>query len=85
MQSDISKKETRFVAAGDKKIDVSVDGENVVVKFMIFESGLGWCCQKTLTMAADLADSLFDDLKTARIEARDANDDILSAELLLEI
>jgi hypothetical protein len=42
-------------ALGDKKkIDVSVEADQVIVKFLTWVEGLGWQCQKTIKIDSDM-------------------------------
>lgn len=68
--------------AGDNKVEVSIDGDNAVIRMSTYADGIGWFVQKTITVDADLLDALSDQFAAARGKIRREADEILSADLL---
>lgn len=67
---------------GDKKVEVSIDGDKAVIRMFTYAEGIGWFVQKTITVDADMLDVLTDQFAAARGQIRREGDDILSADLL---
>jgi hypothetical protein len=65
-----------------KQVEVSVDGDNAVIRLSSYAEGIGWFVQKTITVDADLLDALTDQLSMLRGKIVRENDEILSAEIL---
>ena len=42
----------------DKKIEVSVENDEAVLKLSTWTENLGWCCQKTMRLEAEMLDEL---------------------------
>lgn len=57
-------------AEPNKKIEVVFeereDGDGVSLKYMTWTDGLGWCCQKTISVEADQLDELHRAIMVAR-------------------
>lgn len=66
----------------DKKVEVSVEGDSAVIRMSTYADGIGWFVQKTITVDADMLDSLADQLAVARGRIRREGDEILSADTL---
>jgi len=66
----------------NKKVEVSIDGENAVIRMCTYADGVGWFVQKTITLDADMLDALSDQFAEARGKIRREGDDILSADIL---
>jgi len=66
----------------EKKVEVSIDGENAVIRMFSYAGGIGWFVQKTITVDADMLDALSDQFMSARGKIRRDGDEILSADLL---
>ena len=62
----------------DKKIEVSLENGNAVIKLSTWTEGLGWNCQKTLSLEGEMLDELNRSLTAARLrlnrEKVDANE-----------
>lgn len=68
--------------AGDKKVEVSIDGDQAVIRMSSYADDIGWFVQKTITVDADMLDALADQFTAARGKISREGDDILSADLL---
>jgi hypothetical protein len=66
----------------EKKVEVSIDGENAVIRMFSYADGIGWFVQKTITVDVDMLDALSDQFAVARGKIRRDGDEILSADLL---
>ena len=66
----------------DKKVEVSVEDDSAVIRMSTYADGIGWFVQKTITVDADMLDSLADQLAVARGRIRREGDEILSADFL---
>lgn len=66
----------------DKRVEVSVEGDSAVIRMSTYADGIGWFVQKTITVDADMLDSLADQLSAARGRIRREGDEILSADIL---
>ena len=66
----------------DKKVEVSVEGDQAVIRMFSYADGIGWFVQKTITVDADMLDALSDQFAVARGKIRRDGDEILSADLL---
>ncbi|MCS6873158.1 MAG: hypothetical protein N2Z23_05530 [Pyrinomonadaceae bacterium] len=42
------------IISEDKKIQVEVEGEEVIIRFFTWAKGLGWQCQKTIRLNTDM-------------------------------
>lgn len=69
-------------ATQDKKVEVSIDGDQAIIRMSNYAEGIGWFVQKTITVDADMLDILADQLCSARGKIRREGDEILSAEML---
>lgn len=74
--------EPAIIAADDKKVEVTVDGEMAVIRMSTYADGIGWFVQKTITVNADMLDALSDQLAVARGAIKRDGDEILSADIL---
>lgn len=68
--------------AEDKKVEVSVEGDQAVIRLSSYADGIGWFVQKTITVDADLLDVLTDHFTAARGTIQREGDEILSADLI---
>lgn len=50
----------------DKKVDVLIENDEAVVKFSTWNEDLGWCCQKTMRLEAEMLDDLHRAITAAR-------------------
>lgn len=76
--------ETKRSAAvtDDKKAEVSIEGDQAVIRMSSYADGIGWFVQKTITVDADMLDALSDQFAAARGKIRREGDEILSADVL---
>lgn len=73
---------TKAPASGEMKVTVSVADDIATIQMSVFEEGIGWCTQKTITVHADMLDALVEALSNARGTIRRNSDEILSAEII---
>jgi hypothetical protein len=82
MQNDTA----RFtpVKSKEQKVEVNVDGDKAVIKLSTWVEGLGWCCQKTMSMDLEMLEEMQGLLAGAKAELAQAveDDEILSASVL---
>ena len=50
----------------DKKIEVALEENDAVLKLSTWTEGLGWCCQKTMRLDAEMLDDLHRVITAAR-------------------
>jgi hypothetical protein len=50
----------------DKKVEISLEDDAAVLKLSTWTDGLGWCCQKTMRLEADMLDDLHRVVTAAR-------------------
>ena len=65
MQSNLAVKFTPIVS-DEKKLEVSLDDNQAIIKLSTWTEDLGWCGQKTLTLDADMLDDLHRVIASAR-------------------
>lgn len=54
------------VITEEKKIDVSIEGDEAVLKLSTWTENLGWTCQKTMRLEAEMLDDLHRAVSAAR-------------------
>lgn len=69
-------------ANDEKKVEVSIDGDQAVIRMSTYADGIGWFVQKTITVDADMLDLLADQFTAVRGKIRRDGDEILSADIL---
>ena len=74
--------ERSTAASGEKKVEVSIDGDTAVIRMSSYADGIGWFVQKTITVDADMLDVIADQFSAARGNIRRDGDEILSADIL---
>lgn len=52
--------------SNDKKIEVSLENDEAVLKLSTWTEDLGWCCQKTMRLEAEMLDDLHRAITAAR-------------------
>lgn len=57
------------VENGERRIDVSLNSDETVLKLSSWTDGLGWCVQKTMRIDADMLDDLHSSIE-ARIRIK---------------
>ena len=70
------------IVTEDKKVEVTIEGEQAVIRMSTYADGIGWFVQKTIAVDADMLDALSDQFMAARGKIRREGDEILSADLL---
>lgn len=65
MQSNLAQKFLPIVS-DDKKLDVSIENDQAVIKLSTWTDDLGWCGQKTLSVDAAMLDELHRVVAAAR-------------------
>jgi len=55
------------IFSDEKKVEVSLDGDQAVIKLSTWTNDLGWCGQKTLSLDAEMLDELHRVISAARI------------------
>lgn len=55
------------VVSDEKKVDVSLEGDQAVLKLSTWTEGLGWLGQKTMSLDAEMLDELHRVISAARI------------------
>lgn len=59
---------TKFspIFSEEKKIEVSLENDQAVIKLSTWTEDLGWCCQKTMSLDAEILDDLHRVISSAR-------------------
>ena len=55
------------ITSGEQRVDVRTEGDCVVIELSTWESGLGWCLQKTMRLDPSMAGDLGHMLGAARL------------------
>jgi hypothetical protein len=58
------------VETGEKRIELSLEGDETVIKLASWVDGLGWCGEKTIRVEADMLDEMHRLIGAARIRVR---------------
>jgi len=74
--------EETSVITEDPRVEVTVDGDQAIIRMMTYADGIGWFVQKTIRINAEILDSLADQFSIAREKIKRDGDDILLADLL---
>ena len=69
MQSNLAVKFLPIVS-DEKKLEVSLNDDQAIVKLSTWTDGLGWCCQKTLSLDAEMLDDLHRVIASARYKLK---------------
>ena len=64
----------------DKKLEVVIENDEAVIKLSTFTENLGWCCQKTMRLNAELLDDLHHIIASARYKLNRQKSDVGIAE-----
>ncbi len=72
MAAGNTQKATKFAPAeaGEKRIDLSIDGDLTSIKLSSWVDGLGWCGEKTLSIEPEMLDVLHKMIGAARVRIR---------------
>ena len=59
---------TKFlpIVSNEKKLEVSLADNQAIIKLSTWTEDLGWCCQKTLSLDAEMLDDLHHLIASAR-------------------
>lgn len=74
------------IEVGEKRIEMSLDGDDAVIKLSSWVNGLGWCGQKTLQVDAEMLDDLHRMIGVARVRMRSRrveNGEVVSGQKIL--
>lgn len=68
-----SKLAIKFIPAvsDERRLDVSVNGEEATIKLSTWAEGLGWCGQKTMSLDEAMLDELHRMIAAARVRLRE--------------
>ena len=69
MQSNTAVKFSPIVT-DEKKLEVSLNDNQAIVKLSTWTEGLGWTCQKTLSLDAEMLDDLYRVIASARYKLK---------------
>lgn len=69
MQSNLATKLLPIVS-DEKKLEVSLNDNQVIIKLSTWTEDLGWCCQKTLSLDATMLDDLHRVIASARYKLK---------------
>ena len=58
------------VETGEKRVELSLEGDETVIKLASWVNGLGWCGEKTIRVDADMLDEMHRLIGAARIRVR---------------
>lgn len=56
------------IFSDEKKVEVSLNEDQAVIKLSTWTEGLGWCGQKTLSLDAEMLDDLHRVISAARLK-----------------
>lgn len=56
------------IFSDEKKVEVSLEEDQAVIKLSIWTEGLGWCGQKTLSLDAEMLDDLHRVIAAAKLK-----------------
>lgn len=63
------------VVSDEKKVEVSLVGDQTVIRLSTWTDDLGWCSQKTMSLDADMLDDLHRVITAARLKLNRQNAD----------
>jgi hypothetical protein len=75
------------IFSDEKKVDVSLQDDQAVIRLSTWTEDLGWCGQKTLSLDADMLDDLHRVITAARLKLnrqRNETDDAVSDTKVLQ-
>jgi len=69
------------IFSDEKKLEVSLQDNQAIIKLSTWTEDLGWCCQKTLSLDAAMLDDLHRVIASARykLKSRDGEADEVNA------
>ena len=63
------------VESGEKRVELSFEGDLTVLKLSSWVEGLGWCGEKTMHIEADMLDEMHRMIGAARVRLRQQRSD----------
>ena len=69
MQTNLATKLLPIVS-DEKKLEVSLEDNQAIIKLSTWTDDLGWCCQKTLSLDAEMLDDLHRVIAAARYKIK---------------
>ena len=70
----------------EKKVDVSLQDDQTVIRLSTWTDDLGWCAQKTMSLDAEMLDELHRLITAARLKIKrkrfDDNEEIVPSKIL---
>jgi predicted DCC family thiol-disulfide oxidoreductase YuxK len=84
MQSNLA---TKFlpIVSDEKKIEVSLTDNQAIIKLSTWTEDLGWCCQKTLALDAEMLDDLHRVIASARYKMNSRKNETLQEEKMANV
>lgn len=74
------------VVLDERRIDLSIDGDETVIKLSTWTDGLGWCTQKTMALDPAMLDEMHRVIAAARSKVKnrrmDSGDEFAPAKVL---
>ena len=64
------------VISNEKKLEVSLKDDQAIIKLSTWTEDLGWCCQKTLSLNAEMLDDLHRVIASARYKLKSQNSEV---------
>lgn len=61
------------VISDEKKLEVYLDNDQAIIKLSTWTDDLGWCCQKTMSLDAEMLDDLHRVIASARYKLKSQN------------
>ncbi len=58
------------VFSDDKKVELTLDGDQTEIRLSTWTDGLGWCGQKTMSVDAEMLDEMYLLISAARTRIR---------------
>jgi len=58
------------IVSDEKKLEVSLNNNQAIIKLSTWTEDLGWCCQKTLALDAEMLDDLHRVIASARYKLK---------------
>ncbi len=55
---------------GEKRVEMSIDGDRTVIKLSAWVDGLGWCGEKTMSLDPEMLDEMHRMIGAARVRVR---------------
>ncbi len=68
------------VISDEKKLEVYLDNDQAIIKLSTWTDDLGWCCQKTLSLDAEMLDDLHRVIASARYKLKSQNPEVSAAQ-----